>query len=57
MEAIPVILNELQTLLMTIKGNAKPLATCLNSGVIASQSYWELWGYLETQITISPAAE
>lgn len=48
MEAIPVILNELQALLMTIKENAKPLATCQNSGVIASQSYWELWGYLET---------
>lgn len=48
MEAIPVILNELQPLLMTIKENAKPLATCQNSGVIASQSYWELWGYLET---------
>lgn len=48
MEAIPVILNELQPLLMTIKENAKPLATCENSEVIASQGYWELWGYLET---------
>lgn len=47
MEAIPVILNELQTLLMTIKEKAKPLATCQNR-IIASQGYWELWSYLET---------
>lgn len=34
--------------MLTIKETAKPLATCQNSGVIASHGYWELWGYLET---------
>lgn len=48
MEAIHIIFNEFQLLLLTIRENAKPLATCQNSGVIASQGYWELRGYLET---------
>lgn len=42
------ILIEFQQFLLTIRENAKLLATCQKSGPKASQSYRDIWGYLET---------